>query len=74
VIHVHYDFADPAMEKPKSAEWRDSTGKLVYGAYYEYQFDSHENWTYRKVWIVSPDDPNRTLYETNSRTITYWGR
>ena len=72
--HVHYEFIDESKKDPRSAEWRDSEGKVVYAAYYEYVYDSHKNWIHRDVWIVSPEHPDRTLYETDSRTITYWDR
>jgi len=72
--HIHYEYAGKARRNPTSAEWRDSNGKLLYAAYYEYQFDSEGNWTHRKIWVRSPDLPNRTLYETDSRDITYWNR
>jgi hypothetical protein len=69
---VHYEYADEAERDPKTAEWTDSKGAVVYAAYYEYMFDHHQNWIRRDIRIVSPDHPDPTLYETDSRTITYW--
>jgi hypothetical protein len=63
-----------SQKAPLSAEWKDANGKLIYAAYYEYVFDSHGNWVRREVWIISPSHPNRTFYETDIRTITYWSR
>jgi hypothetical protein len=74
VAHVHYEYADAARENPTSVEWRGSNGELLYAAYYEYEVDSRHNWVHRKVWVRSPNLPNRTPYETDSRSITYWGR
>ena len=70
--HVHYEYIDEAERDPKTAEWTDSKGGVVYAAYYEYVFDSHKNWIRRDIRIVSPNHPDPTLYETDSRTITYW--
>ncbi len=72
--HIHYEFVDKAKRQPLSAEWKDANDKLIYAAYYEYVFDSHGNWVRREVWIISPSHPNRTFYETDMRTITYWNR
>jgi hypothetical protein len=57
-----------------SAEWKDANCKLIYAAYYEYVFDSHASWVRREVWIISPRHPDRTFYEADIRTITYWNR
>jgi hypothetical protein len=38
---------------PLSAEWRDADGNVLYGAYYNYQFDQSGNWTSRQVWVSS---------------------
>jgi hypothetical protein len=72
--HIHYEFANEAKREPISAEWKDANGKLIYAAYYDYVFDSHGNWVRREVWIISPSHPDRTLYETDTRTITYSNR
>jgi hypothetical protein len=69
---IHHVYADATKRDLKSAEWRDSNGTLQYAAYYEYEFDAQKNWTHRKVWVVTPELPDKTLYETDSRTITYW--
>ena len=72
VSRVHYEYLDSKRRNPLSAEWLDSQGNLRGAVYYEYGIDSFRNWTTRKVWVQSPELPVRTLYETDSRTITYW--
>lgn len=69
--HIHYEFADKAQRHPVGAEWKDANGNLRYAAYYQYAFDSHANWVRREILIVSPEHPDRTPYETDTRTITY---
>jgi hypothetical protein len=69
---IHYAFQGPGRHNPTTAEWRDSSGKLLYAAYCEYTLDETGNWTHRKVWVVTPDLAERTLYEEDSRLITYW--
>lgn len=71
VSRVHYEYA-AGNQNPVSAEWRDASGNLQWAAYYEYEFDSFHNWTHRKVWVVSPEQKDRVLYEEASRRITYW--
>lgn len=72
ISHIHYEYLNNNKLNCQNSEWRDSDGNLKYAAYYEYQFDSHGNWTERKVWVVTPERSERTLYETDLRTITYW--
>lgn len=72
VSRVHYEYAGPGKLNPISAEWRDSGGNLQWAAYYEYEFDAFRNWTHRTVWVVSPGQTHRTLYEEDARTIEYW--
>jgi len=62
----------PGKRNPTSAEWRDAEGRLLYAAYYEYELDAFQNWTHRKVSVWSSDNPERTPYEDDTRTITYW--
>ena len=69
---VHYEYADAAQRNPVSAEWRDASGKLLYGAYFSYQFDPSGNWTHREVFVWNTDLGARTRYETDNRLITYW--
>jgi hypothetical protein len=71
---IHYDYLDPNERNPVSAEWRDADGNLRYAAYYEYEIDTFRNWTYRQVWVWTPELIERKLLETDSRTITYWQR
>jgi len=72
VSHVHYQYLDGDRNTLRSAEWRDSEGKLKLAAYFEYEVDGFRNWTYRRVWVWNPDLGQRTLYETDFRAITYW--
>ena len=69
---VHYQFADSAKKNPTSAEWRDSNGNLIYGAYYAYAFDQNGNWTHREISVWNAELGTRTPYETDDRLITYW--
>jgi hypothetical protein len=62
----------PQKRNPISAEWRDSEGNLLFAAYYNYEMDSFRNWTYRQVWVWTPDLGDRALYETDFRGIAYW--
>jgi hypothetical protein len=72
LFHIHREYLDPKRRNPQSAEWRDSDGNLRYAAYYEYEIDAFRNWTHRKVWVWTPALGERTLLETDSRTISYW--
>lgn len=73
VTHVRYTYATNSAHRfPATAEWRDGLGKLQYATWCEYEFDDYHNWTKRTVWVLSPQIPNRTLYETDTRNITYW--
>jgi len=69
---IHYEYLDAEEHNLKSAEWNDSGGDLRYAAYYKYEIDSFGNWTYREVWVWTPELAERTLYETDFRTVTYW--
>lgn len=71
VSRVHYEYLDPKKRNPLSAEWRDSNGNLRFAVYYDYDVDSLRNWTYRRVWVWSTDLGKRSLYEIDSREITY---
>lgn len=73
VAHVQYTYADSSTHQfPTTAEWRDDSGKLQYATWSEYEFDDRRNWTKRTVWVLSPEIPERTFYETDTRLITYW--
>jgi len=73
VVHVRYSYADSSTHQfPTTAEWRDDSGKLQYATWCEYEFDDQRNWTKRTVWVLSPEIPERTLYETDTRIISYW--
>lgn len=71
---IHSEYLDSARHNAKSVEWRDASGKVLYGAYYEYELDAHGNWTHRKVFVTGPDQPERALYEEDARTLAYWER
>ncbi len=68
----HNVYLDKARHNPAMTEIRSDDGKVLCRAYYEYQMDDHENWTSRKVWLQQGAQGERTLYETDSRTIIYW--
>ena len=72
VSHVHYEYVDSEKHNLRSAEWRDSDGQLRFAAYYKYEMDSVGNWTYREVWVWTPELGERALSETDLRTLTYW--
>lgn len=69
---VRYVYLDAKRRNPQSVEWRDESGQLLYGAYYEYEIDAHRNWTHRVIRVWSQSLGERKLYETDSRTISYW--
>ncbi|HEV2577667.1 MAG TPA: hypothetical protein VGU25_10690 [Acidobacteriaceae bacterium] len=71
---IHYEYLDSARWNATSVEWRDSAGKVLYGAYYEYEMDAHGNWTHRKVFVTGPEQAERKLYEEDARTVVYWER
>jgi hypothetical protein len=72
ISRVHYEYLDGDKHTPLSAEWRDAEGTLQLAAYFEYEVDSYHNWTTRRVWAWNPAIAKRTLFETDSRVITYW--
>lgn len=69
---VRSEFQSPNKRNLRSMEWRAPDGQLLYGSYCEYELDSFQNWTHRRVFVVSPEQPERTLYEEDSRMIVYW--
>ncbi len=74
VSRIHYEYQNHDKHTPTSAEWSDAEGNLQLAAYFQYQVDSYGNWTERKVWVWNPSLGERTLYETDWRTITYWSK
>jgi len=74
ISRVHYEYANGNTRNPVSAEWRDETGNLKFGAYFEYGLDSFQNWTSRRVWVWNRELGESTLFETDSRLITYWDK
>jgi hypothetical protein len=71
---IHFEYLDADKRNMRIGEWRDAQGKLLLGAYYEYEIDSFRNWTERQVWVWSPELGEKTLYEVDSRKITYWNK
>ncbi len=75
VAHVQFTYANSTTHQfPTTAEWRDGAGKLLYATWCEYEFDDQHNWTKRTVWVLSPEIPERTLYETDTRVLSYWSK
>lgn len=73
-FRIHYEYLDGDYHLPTAVERHDASGALTDAVYVEYSADEHHNWTTRKVWLVSPQLPQRTLYEVDARSITYWPR
>jgi YD repeat-containing protein len=69
---LHAVYLDKARHNPAMTEIRSGDGNVLCRASYEYQMDDHENWTSRKIWLQKGAQGERALYETDSRTITYW--
>jgi len=72
VSHVHYEYLNGDDRMPVSVEWRDADGQLQVAAYFDYDLDSFQNWTRRRVWVWNSSLGHRALSETDSRVITYW--
>jgi len=68
----HTVYLDKARHNPAMAEIHSADRNVLCRASYEYQMDDHDNWTSRRVWLQQGAQGERTLYETDSRTITYW--
>jgi hypothetical protein len=68
----HGVYLDDARHNPTMTEILSDDGRPIVWAYYEYQMDGHQNWISRKIWVQQQEQGERTLYETDSRTITYW--
>lgn len=71
-FRIHYEYLNDDYNLPAKIERHDASGAVIDAVYIAYSVDEHRNWTTRKVWIVSADIPQRTLYETDARSITYW--
>ncbi len=69
---ILYVYLDPKRRNPLSIEWRDEAGNLRVASYYEYDIDAYRNWTRREIWVWSMSLGERKLYESDSRSITYW--
>jgi YD repeat-containing protein len=71
---VESEFLDEQKRNVKRVERHSPTDELVNVADYEYEFDLLGNWTKRSVWVWTPGLGQRTLYETDYRTIEYWNK
>lgn len=65
-------FPNETAHLPSRVEWRDGSGALRLAADYEYEIDDYSNWTRRSIWVWTPEISERKLYETGTRTLTYW--
>ena len=72
--HVISYFPDEARHHVSQIEWHDPAGVLKLSADYKYELDQFGNWTKRTVWVWSPELGERKLYETDFRTLKYWGK
>ena len=73
VGHVrHAVYLEAARHNPVMTEILSDSGEPLVRTFYEYQMDGHDNWTGRTVWVQLGEQGERRLYETDSRTITYW--
>jgi len=72
--HVISYFPDEARHCASRIEWHDPAGVLKLSADYKYELDQFGNWTKRTVWVWSPELGERKLYETDFRTLKYWGK
>jgi hypothetical protein len=70
----HTAYLDGSKHNIKSIERVEPDGHTSYGGYVEYELDAHDNWTLRRIWITSPGTTERTLYETDLRTVAYWDK
>ena len=68
----HRVYLGPGKHNIQSREWRDSENNVEWSAQYEYELDSHGNWTDRKVWLTLPGESSRTLFAEDARVISYW--
>jgi hypothetical protein len=72
VEHHYSQFLGPGKRNIRHTDFRDSAGNLKWASDYEYELDSHGNWTHRKVWVTFPGEGGRVLSSEDDRTITYW--
>jgi hypothetical protein len=63
---------DGDTRNPRRIELRDDTEQAQMAADYEYEFDSHGNWTKRSIWVWTRESGERQLLEIDSRTLSYW--
>ena len=71
---VESEFLDEQKRNVKRVERHGPTDELVNVADYEYEFDLLGNWTKRAIWVWTPGLGQRTLSETDYRTIEYWNK
>jgi hypothetical protein len=67
-------FSDEARHQASRVEWHDPAGVLRLSFDYEYEVDQFGNWTKRTVFVWSPELGERKSYETDYRTLKYWGK
>lgn len=65
-------YPDETNHLARRLEWRDGNEVLRLAADFEYETDAHGNWTRRNTWVWTPELGERKLYETDTRTLTYW--
>jgi len=71
---VESEFLDEEKRNVSHMERHGPTDELEIVAEYEYEFDPLGNWTRRTTWLSTPSLGQRTLYETDYRTIEYWNK
>src|SRR5205823_1033487 len=66
-LHFRQTF-DPKTKVEQFASFDPSGGmKLTWT-----EIGAHRNWTHRVIWVWSRSLGERKVYETDSRTISYW--
>lgn len=68
----HREYLGPGTHNIQSRVWRDGANNVEWSAEYEYELDSHGNWTDRKVWVTVPGESSRMLFAEDARVISYW--
>lgn len=72
--HSNSTYAASGKPDIRHTDYHDGAGKIVWSSDYEYQFDSHQNWTHRKIWLTIPGQAGPILYAEDTRAITYWDK
>jgi hypothetical protein len=71
---VESEFLDEQKRNVSHVERHGPMDELSMVADYEYEFDLLGNWTKRTAWVWTPGLGQRTLYETDYRTLAYWNK